>query len=189
MGEATSDAVEQSSASSTETDPTDGAPSGEAMAGVDTELLIQEGDIAGDYIERLLDILDADGDIDLDVDNDRAVVAVIGERLSSLIGPHGATLDALQDLTRLAVAQQTGTRSRLMLDIGGFRARRREELETVATRTAEEVRREGKPVRLEPMNPFERKIVHDVISATTDLVSESEGDEPQRRVVVLPRDN
>src|ERR1041384_4810785 len=87
---------------------------------VDTGLLVREGDIAGDYIERLLDILDADGDIDLDVEGDRAVVAVIGEGLQGLVGPNGATLDALQELTRLAVQQQTELRSRLMLDVGGY---------------------------------------------------------------------
>ncbi len=152
----------------------------------DTALLIQEGDIAADYIERLLDIIDSDGDIDLDVEGDRAAVAVVGNRLSNLIGPRGATLDALQELTRLAVAQQTGTRSRLMLDIGNFRADRRAELTRLARRVISEVRALGEPVKLSPMNPFERKIVHDVVSADGELSSESEGDGSQRRVVILP---
>src|SRR6478609_2830476 len=89
---------------------------------VSTALLVQEGDIAADYLERLLDIVDYDGDIDLDVENGRAVVAVVGSDLSALVGTDGATLDALQELTRLAVTQRTGVRSRLMLDISGFRA-------------------------------------------------------------------
>ncbi|PZS07635.1 MAG: RNA-binding protein [Acidimicrobiales bacterium] len=152
----------------------------------DTALLIQEGDIAADYIERLLDIIDSDGDIDLDVEGNRAAVAVVGNRLSNLVGPRGATLDALQELTRLAVAQQTGTRSRLMLDIGSFRADRRTELTRLARRVISEVRASGEPVKLSPMNPFERKIVHDVVSADGELSSESEGDGSQRRVVILP---
>ena len=106
-------------------------------------LLVQEGDIAGDYLERLLDIVDFDGDIDLDVEGDRAVVAVIGEGLQGLVGPNGATLDALQELTRLAVQQQTGLRSRLMLDVGGYRARRRTALGDIARDAAAEVRSSG----------------------------------------------
>ena len=98
--------------------------------------LVQEGDVAGDYLERLLDILDVDGDIDLDVEGDRASVAIVGGRLDDLIGPDGATLEALQELTRLAVAQSTGVRSRLMLDIGGFRAKRRADLTALAGETA-----------------------------------------------------
>jgi spoIIIJ-associated protein len=156
-----------------------GGPRGEA-------LLVQEGDVAGDYLERLLDILDVDGDIDLDVEGDRASVAIVGGRLNDLIGPDGATLDALQELTRLAVAQSTGVRSRLMLDVGGFRARRRADLSALAAETARRVVGSGQPERLSPMNPFERKVVHDVIAGVAGVHSESEGEEPNRRVVVLP---
>ncbi|HEV2088289.1 MAG TPA: R3H domain-containing nucleic acid-binding protein [Cryptosporangiaceae bacterium] len=152
----------------------------------DVDPLVREGDIAGDYIERLLDILDFDGDIDMDVENERAVVAVIGDGLDGLVGPQGVTLDALQELTRLAVIQQTGVRSRLMLDVGGFRARRRSELVAVAKNAAEQVRSLGDPVRLDPMNPFERKVVHDAIAALSGVRSESEGEEPNRRVNVHP---
>ncbi|MCZ2810908.1 protein jag [Modestobacter sp. VKM Ac-2979] len=149
-------------------------------------LLVREGDVAGDYLERLLDILDVDGDIDLDVEGDRASVAVVGGQLKTLIGPDGATLEALQELTRLAVAQSTGVRSRLMLDIGGFRAKRRADLTSLASAAAERVAESGAPERLSPMNPFERKVVHDVIAAAAGVRSESEGEEPNRRVVVLP---
>jgi spoIIIJ-associated protein len=149
-------------------------------------LLVQEGDIAGDYLERLLDIVDYDGDIDLDVEGDRAVVAVIGEGLQGLVGPNGATLDALQELTRLAVQQQTGLRSRLMLDVGGYRARRRTALADIARDAAAEVRSTGSPVRLDAMNPFERKVVHDTVATIEEVRSESEGEEPDRRVVILP---
>jgi len=149
-------------------------------------LLVQEGDIAGDYLERLLDIVDFDGDIDLDVEGDRAVVAVIGEGLQGLVGPNGVTLDALQELTRLAVQQQTGLRSRLMLDVGGYRARRRTALADIARDAAAEVRSTDAPVRLDAMNPFERKVVHDAVAAIDGVRSESEGEEPDRRVVILP---
>ncbi len=150
------------------------------------DLLVREGDVAGDYLERLLDILDVDGDIDLDVEGDRASVAIVGGRLGDLVGPDGAVLEALQELTRLAVAQSTGVRSRLMLDVGEYRARRKADLTTLAGTVARRVAESRQPERLSPMNPFERKVVHDVVAGVTGVRSESEGEEPQRRVVVLP---
>ena len=150
------------------------------------DLLVREGDVAGDYLERLLDILDVDGDIDLDVEGDRASVAIVGGDLKDLVGSDGAVLEALQELTRLAVAQSTGVRSRLMLDISGFRARRRSDLTSLAAETARRVAGSGQPERLSAMNPFERKVVHDVIAGVGGVHSESEGEEPNRRVVVLP---
>ena len=150
-------------------------------------LLVREGDIAADYLERLLDIIDYDGDIDLDVENGRASVAIVGTDLRSLVGRDGETLDALQELTRLAVAQQTGVRSRLMLDIGGHRQARRAELQKLAADSAATVRDSGESLRLAPMNPFERKVVHDTIAEIDGVTSESEGEEPNRRVVVLVR--
>jgi spoIIIJ-associated protein len=150
------------------------------------DLLVREGDVAGDYLERLLDILDVDGDIDLDVEGDRASVAIVGGRLDDLVGAEGATLEALQELTRLAVAQSTGVRSRLMLDVGGFRAKRRSDLTALAGEVARRVGSSQQPERLSPMNPFERKVVHDVIASVAGVHSESEGEEPNRRVVVLP---
>lgn len=168
-------------------DEDDGDIDGDAEpGGQPNALLIEEGDIAADYLERLLDIVDYDGDIDLDVENDRAVVAIVGTDLQSLIGTRGETLDALQELTRLAVAQKTGTRSRLMLDISGHRQARRAELSGLATDTAQRVLDSGEPARLAPMNPFERKVVHDTIAAIDGVRSESEGEEPNRRVLVLP---
>jgi spoIIIJ-associated protein len=156
-------------------------PTGEAGE----NLLVREGDIAADYLERLLDIVDYDGDIDLDVENDRAVVAIVGSDLQALVGGRGETLDALQELTRLAVQQQTGIRSRLMLDVSGHRQARRAELQSLARETAQRVLDGGEPVRLSPMNPFERKVVHDAVAAIDGVRSESEGEEPHRRVVVL----
>ena len=150
------------------------------------DLLVQEGDIAGDYLERLLDIADVDGDIDMDVEGERAVVAIVGDGLDALVGPGGTVLEALQELTRLAVVQQTGVRSRLMLDIGGWRAARKDELTVLGTSTAQKVLSSGEPARLTPMTPFERKVVHDAVAAVDGVHSESEGVEPERRVVVLP---
>jgi spoIIIJ-associated protein len=151
------------------------------------ELLVQEGDVAGDYLERLLDLVDYDGDIDLDVEAGRAMVSIDGgEDLVKLVGTRGVVLEALQELTRLAVQQQTGARSRLMLDIAQWRSARRNDLSKLSRSTAERVRDGGEPVRLEPMTPFERKIVHDAVAEVDGVQSESDGEEPQRCVVVFP---
>lgn len=149
------------------------------------ERLENEGEIAADYLEELLDIADLDGDLDMDVEGDRAVVSVVGAELSQLVGRRGEVLDALQELTRLAVYRETGERSRLMLDISGYRAGQRAELVKLADETVAQVRDSGEPVSLKPMSPFERKVVHDAVAAA-GLTSESEGVEPRRYVVVQP---
>jgi len=151
----------------------------------DLSSLEEEGEIAADYIEGLLDIADLDGDIDMDVEGDRAVVSVVGATLDELVGDDGEVLEALQELTRLAVHRRTGARARLMLDVGGFRARRRSELAELGRSVADEVSRTGEPKKLRAMSPFERKIIHDAV-ALAGLRSESEGEEPNRRVVVFP---
>ena len=148
--------------------------------------LEQEQEIAADYLEGLLDIVgDPDSEFDMGVEGDRALVSVVGGSLRELVGPRGEVLEALQELTRLAVHRQTGERTRLMLDVGGYRARRRMELTALGRDAAEDVSRTGVARRLEPMTPFERKIVHDAVAAA-GLRSESEGEEPNRQVVVLP---
>ena len=153
--------------------------------------LEQEGEIAADYLEALLDIADLDGDIDMDVEGDRASVSIIGESPSAarsllrLVGQDGEVLEALQELTRLAVHRETGERSRLMLDIAGFRAQKRTELAELGAKAAKDAKEGGAPIKLRPMTPFERKVVHDAVAAA-GLRSESEGEEPQRCVVVLP---
>lgn len=161
---------------------------------VDADLvrrLEEEGEIAADYLEELLDITDLDGDIEIDIDHGRAAVEIVAAEdgdeasLRRLVGRDGEVLDALQELTRLAVQARTGERSRLMLDVGGHRAARRAELIAVAKDAIERVRESNTALRLEPMNPFERKVVHDAV-AEAGLVSDSEGVEPQRRVVVRP---
>jgi spoIIIJ-associated protein len=149
------------------------------------ERLEEEGDVAADYLEALLDITDLDGDIDIDVENDRASLAIAGGKLGHLVGDRGEVLDALQELTRLAVQTTLGERSRLMLDIDNFRSDKKDELSKLAHEVAEEVKSSGESVKLRPMNAFERKVVHDTIQEI-GLTSESEGEEPNRCVVVLP---
>jgi spoIIIJ-associated protein len=149
----------------------------------DASRLEQEGDIAADFLEGLLDIADLDGDIDMDVEGDRASVAIVGGNLSHLVGRDGEVLDALQELTRLAVYRETGVRSRLMLDVAGHRAARKAELIEVAEAAIAKVKAGEPSVALDPMNPFERKVVHDAV-AEAGLSSSSDGAEPHRYVVV-----
>lgn len=155
--------------------------------------LEEEGEVGADYLEELLDIADLGGDIDIDIDHGRASIAIVASEegderdLADLVGEDGEVLEAVQELTRLAVQARTGNRSRLMLDINGYRAARRRELTAVAQEAVRQVQATGETVALEPMNPFERKVCHDVVAAA-GLVSESEGAEPHRRVVVLPAD-
>lgn len=170
-------------------DPGDEQPSRDDADEEDSPVNIadleQESEIAADYVEGLLDIADMDGDIDMDVEGNRAVVSVVGATLDELVGSRGEVLEALQELTRLAVHRQTGARARLMLDVGGYRARRRAELTEVGRDAADEVKRTGVPKPLAAMTPFERKVVHGAV-AEVGLRSESEGEEPNRRVIVYP---
>jgi spoIIIJ-associated protein len=175
-----SDEIDESDESSDE-DAESGAPGAASVQ----ERLENEGDIAADYLEELLDIADLDGDLDMDVEGERALVSIVGADLSQLVGEHGEVLDALQELTRLAVYRETGDRSRLMLDISGHRAEVRRELEELAATTVAQVKETGERVALKAMTPFERKVVHDAVAAA-GLSSESEGVEPRRYVVVLP---
>ncbi|MBD8079980.1 protein jag [Cellulosimicrobium arenosum] len=165
--------------------------SSDTVTGTDlTRRLEEEGEIAADYLEELLDIADLGGDIDIDVEHDRAAVSVVAEDdedLSALVGTDGDVLDALQELTRLAVQQKTGERSRLMLDVAGYRARRRRELTVLAEDVVARVQGGEGRVAMDPLNAFERKVVHDVVAAA-GLRSDSEGVEPRRYVVVLAAD-
>ena len=184
-GESIDETTEEPTASGDQgeagTDAPDDAPATDRQ-----ELLENEGDIAADYLEELLDIADLDGDLDMDVEGDRASVSIVGGDLSLLVGRDGEVLEALQALTRRAVYRETGERSRLMLAIGGHRADKRARLEKLAEETVAEVKESGQRVALTPMTPFERKVVHDAVAAA-GLGSESEGEEPRRYVVVLPR--
>ncbi|WP_462418732.1 Jag family protein [Kytococcus sp. Marseille-QA3725] len=153
------------------------------------EELEAEGDVAADYLETLLDIADLDGDLDVQVEHDRAVVSIVDSEEGAvprrLVGPGAQVLEALQELARLAVQTETGERTRLMVDVAGYRADRRRALEELADRTAAAVKESGTERALEPMTAFERKVVHDRVLAA-GLVSTSEGEEPNRYVVVTP---
>ena len=167
------------------------APTQELLEDAVEDTALGEGDAEGEPeggadLEELLDLLDFDGDIDLDVEGSRAVVSIDGsDDLNKLVGRKGEVLDALQELTRLAVHQKTGVRSRLMLDVAGWRRRRRDELAALGDKVARRVLESGEREELAPMTPFERKIVHDAVAAVSGVRSESEGAEPSRRVVVL----
>ena len=178
---ATETATEVATETAAEVTPTAEAGATPTLA----QRLEREGDVAADYIEELLDIADLDGDIDMDVEGERAMVSLVGGNLGHLVGDEGAVVDALQELTRLAVLRETGERSRLMLDVAGWRQGKREALTLAGTSAAATAKETGKPVSLDPMTPFERKIVHDAVAAA-GLTSESEGQEPNRYVVVLP---
>ena len=167
-------------------DRTDGADGVDGAEEARLQALEREGDVAADYLEELLDIADLDGDLDMDVDGDRAAVSIVGADLSQLVGQRGEVLDALQELTRLAVYRETGERSRLMLDVSGYRADQRARLVALAQESVARVQDSGERVALDPMLPFERKVVHDAVAAA-GLTSESEGVEPRRFVVILPR--
>ena len=177
----TEDAIPQSAAGApSEVDPT---------RPTRASALVREGEVAADFLEQLLDIADMDGDIDVDVDGDRAAVAIVdseeGRVSRRLVGIDGKVLEALQELTRLAVQSATGERSRLMLDVAGHRAERRAALVTVARGVIATVKSTGDKLAMQPMTAFERKVVHDEVLAS-GLGSESEGVEPHRFVVILP---
>lgn len=182
------DAVEPGDAADAADTVADGAQPSAARPTLASRLE-REGEIAADYLERLLDLTDLDGDLDVDIDGDRAAVAIVdsdeGRVPRRLVGRDGEVLEALQELTRLAVLASTGERSRLMLDVAGHRASRRQTLVVEAQQAVAQVKESGDPLTLAPMSPFERKVVHDAI-ADGGLRSESEGVEPNRRVVVLP---
>lgn len=149
--------------------------------------LEEEGDIAADYLEELLDIADLDGDIDIEVRNGRTYISIeaeeAAESLQSLVGRDGEVLDALQELTRLSVLSATDNRSRLVLDISGYRGRRNVELAQIAKDAAQKIADGSESVALPPMGAYERKIVHDAI-AELGLESESEGEGAKRHIVV-----
>ena len=146
----------------------------------------READIAADFIEGLLDILDLPGDIDIEVNEDQAVVTVQDVGTGLLIGRRGATLDALQELVRCAVQRQMERRSHVRVDVEGYRARQLEKLRDKCREAIAEVRETGKSVKLEPMDAYERKMMHDIAAVSNGVTSLSEGAEPRRRVVIKP---
>ncbi|WP_101652896.1 protein jag [Brevibacterium ihuae] len=181
------DPVTSAEAAPVDADATTAENAAEDTRPTRAQMLEEEGEIAADYLEELLDIADVDGDIDIDVADGRAEVAIVCEdedsNLSTLVGRDGAVLTALQELTRLAVQTSTGQRSWLMLDIDGYRDRRKDDLRALADRAIEKVNESGEPYTCRPMNSFERKVVHDQ-AAKAGLRSESEGEGDRRHVVI-----
>ena len=155
--------------------------------GISASRLEEEGDVAADYLEELLDIADIDGDIDIEVRNGRTYISIVAEEesagLENLVGKDGEVLEALQELTRLAVLSATENRSRLVLDINGYRSERAGELQKIAEDAVASVKKDGETVALAPMSAYERKIVHDAV-ADLGLISESEGEGADRHIVV-----
>ena len=148
--------------------------------------LNEEADIAADYLEGLLDIVDYEGDIEMGVRNNRPTVQIVADDdtdIKHLIGRNGEVVDALQQLTRLAVQQKTGERSHLIVDVDGYLKRKRQRLHDIALDAIDEVHETGEPGDLKPMNSFERKIVHDVVREE-GMKSRSHGEEPHRYVTV-----
>ena len=155
--------------------------------------LEEEGDVAADYLEELLDIADIDGDIDIEVRSGRTYISVVSEDgddsgLQSLVGQDGEVLEALQELTRLSVLTATDNRSRLVLDISGYRKERSEELHRIAEDAVSRAKTSGTDIALAPMSAYERKIVHDAV-AELGLLSESEGEGSSRHIVVSLTDS
>ena len=177
------DSAAASSVDESEDDADDDDDADDEDSGSDNPLET-EAEVAADYLEELLDIADLDGDIDTYIEGDRAHVSIVSES-TVLVGDGGQVLDALQELTRLAVMTETGDRSRLMLDVAGYRDKRRKELVALAADAVQEAKDSNDRVPLAAMNPFERKIVHDAVAAA-GLTSESEGEEPRRHVVIVP---
>ncbi|MGM7776534.1 protein jag [Arthrobacter sp. KNU-44] len=181
--EATAAAAEEL-AEATEETSEEGAAEGK---GTSVSRLEEEGDVAADYLEELLDIADIDGDIDIEIRNGRTYISIAAEDdsegLESLVGRDGEVLEALQELARLSVLSATENRSRLVLDINGYRKERAGDLQQIAEDAVAKVKETGASVALAPMSAYERKIVHDAV-ADLGFVSESEGEGAGRHIVV-----
>lgn len=158
----------------------------DAASSEEDDLLDDQADAAEDFLEGLLDVLDMDGEAEADFEGSTIMVRLTGPEMGILIGRLGTTLEALQELTRAAVQHATAARAILNLDIEGYRQRQRERIEQQAVRVAAKVRASRQPVEMEPMSAYERKVVHDVLSAVDGVVTGSEGEEPERRVVIRP---
>jgi spoIIIJ-associated protein len=153
---------------------------------VDAEEVGADTELAGDFLEGLLDAMDVDGDITTWVDENGGHIELEGKDLDALVGPNGETLDALQELTRLGVLRQTRRRARVFLDVNGFRARRREQLASAARAAAEQVLQTREVHEFQPMTPAERKAIHDAVATIEGARTESLGEEPNRRVIIRP---
>jgi spoIIIJ-associated protein len=152
----------------------------------DEDLQDDQADAAEDFIHGLLDVLDMDGEAEADIVDDTIELRIAGPDMGLLIGRHGSTLEALQELTRAAVQHQTASRARLVLDIEGYRDRQRSIVERHARAAAADVRKTRRPTELEPMTSFERKVVHTALADFDGVRTASQGEEPDRKVVIYP---
>jgi len=153
---------------------------------VDPEVVGADTELAGDFLEGLLDAMDVDGDITTWVDENGGHIELEGQDLDNLVGTHGETLDALQELTRLAVLRQTRRRVRVFLDVNSYRAHRREQLVAAAKEAAQQVLQTREDHEFQPMTPAERKAIHDAVATIEGARTESLGEEPNRRVIIRP---
>jgi spoIIIJ-associated protein len=140
-----------------------------------------------DFLDGLLDAFGVDAEVTVAISDDNAIEAAIdGEDVGLLLGPRGATLEAVQELARRALQQHSEDSMRLRVDVGGYRVRRREALAKFATKVAAQVVETGEPASLEPMGAADRKVVHDTVNDIDGVRTSSEGEEPRRRVVISP---
>lgn len=169
---------EEIAGSPVESDPETPAESG--------DLLDDQADAAEDFLNGLLDVLDMDGEAEADIEDDMVLVDLTGPDMALLIGRHGTTLEALQELVRAAVQHQTASRVRLTLDIDGYRARQQQILERRVRGLAAQVRKDRTAIALEPMTSYERRLVHTALAEFEGVSTTSEGEEPDRKVVIRP---
>jgi spoIIIJ-associated protein len=163
------------------------ADKGDAVSSEDVSLT-EQGDVARQFLEGLLEQIGMSGSVAVrEIDEDTVEVAVEGDDLGLLIGPRGNTLSALQEVTRTVVQRQTaGRNGRLLVDVAAYRQKRRVALERFTRQVADEVKASGQRKVLEPMHPADRKVVHDTANDIEGVSTTSEGEEPRRRVVILP---
>jgi spoIIIJ-associated protein len=168
-----------------------------AAASDDAEELNEQADVGAGFLEGLLERLGLEADVEPALRDGTMYLDVLGvvgddeeqsdDDMALLIGRHGQTLDAIQELTRMVVAQRTGLRPRVIVDVEDYRKRQRARLVAQAKDVARRVVRTGSEEELEPMNSFERKIVHDAVATVPGAESVSRGEDPDRRVVVRRR--
>jgi spoIIIJ-associated protein len=178
--------VAEASAPARDEDPDDEAssPDDEVVEGISAEDLDEEADAAADFLEGLLDAMDLPGDLKIRLHADHAELEVIDIGSGALIGRRGQTLDAIQELVRCSLQRQFQRRARVKIDAEGYRSRRMEKLLEKAEEAIDAVLDTGEPQRLEPMDVFERKAVHQLVAEVDGLTSRSQGREPSRRVII-----
>jgi spoIIIJ-associated protein len=159
-----------------------------AMETIEGDVSIEEqAEIAETFTRGLVEAFDLGASVEITIDEDTILISVDGAEVGLLVGPKGATLTAIEELVRTVVQRQTdGHGARINVDVGGYRAKRREALEAFTHSLAEKVIETGRPQALEPMSAMDRKTVHDAASEIDGVLTVSEGEDPRRRVVLRP---